>query len=176
MKYIYELIIVVILTIVLIALAYTNSFGQTVTTNICEAPATSCEWKYDVGTAVILEAEPEKDSYFVGWAGDKCYGTNPICKFNMPKGNLLAYAIFDLLPTENLYVFVYGKDGGRVVSNPAGIDCKMGMCEAKFPKNTVVTLTATALNGFTWRGLYCSGTGTCTTTMKTGRVINVRIK
>lgn len=172
MKYIIAFLIGLFSLIILFDIAYT----QTVTTNICEAPAAECKWNYAPGSSVTLEAIPDSDSYFAGWAGDKCMGTNPICSFKMPKENLFEYAIFELLPTETLYVYVFGKEGGRVTSVPVGMNCTMGMCEAKFLKGTKVVLTTTAPNGFTWRGLYCSGAGTCATTMTKARVLNVRIK
>jgi hypothetical protein len=171
MKY-FITFITIIFSLILFDLAY----PQTITTNVCEAPADECKWEFTKGDKITLEAEPESDSYFAGWAGDKCMGTNPICSFTMPNTDLFEYAIFELLPMENLYVYVFGKEGGRVTSVPAGINCTMGMCEAKFKRGIKVVLTATAPNGFTWRGLYCSGAGTCTTTMTKARVLNVRIK
>ena len=173
MKYFVAFIAILLSLIILQDLAY----PQSVITNICEAPATECKWEYAIGSPVELVAETDNDNYFAGWASNQCQGTNPICKFTMPKtGTPIVMAIFEPKPVETLYVYVFGNEGGRVTSVPAGIDCTMGLCEAKFPQGTNVVLTTVAPNGFTWRGLSCSGTGTCSTTMTKAKVLNVRIK
>jgi hypothetical protein len=54
-----------------------------------------------------------------------------------------------------------------VTSTPPGIDCG-GACTATFPRNTVVTLTASPaiLSVFDdWSGSGCNGDGPCTITM-----------
>ena len=56
---------------------------------------------------------------------------------------------------------------GSVVSLPAGIDCGQ-ICSSGFTGGTAVSLTATPAAGWTfagWSGA-CTGTGTCTVTMK----------
>lgn len=63
-------------------------------------------------------------------------------------------------PTVMLSTTVEGT--GRVVSQPAGIDCP-GQCSMKVAPGTHVTLTASAAEGWRldqWRG-GCSGTGAC---------------
>ena len=51
---------------------------------------------------------------------------------------------------------------GTITSSPAGISCPT-TCTASFPKNTQVTLTATAGSNYSFAGWSggCSGTGTC---------------
>jgi hypothetical protein len=77
-------------------------------------------------------------------------------------------AQFDLTPDlVTLIVSKSGRGDGRVTSLPIGIDCGGG-CQALFPRNTVVTLTA-ASNDISvfdgWRGSGCNGNGACTITM-----------
>jgi hypothetical protein len=60
-----------------------------------------------------------------------------------------------------------GNGGGRVTSLPIGIDCGGG-CQAAFPRNTVVTLTAAPNDTSVfnqWSGPGCSGNGTCSITL-----------
>lgn len=67
------------------------------------------------------------------------------------------------------YLLMTGKLGdvsGRITSQPPGIDCP-GRCTKRFPKGTVVTLSAISNfdSGFDgWNGA-CSGTGSCEITM-----------
>jgi hypothetical protein len=74
-----------------------------------------------------------------------------------------------LFNTAGLYLYVIntGNGGGTVTSSPSGISCG-GACSASFAGGAKVTLTATpnSTSSFTgWSGV-CSGTATCTVTMK----------
>jgi uncharacterized repeat protein (TIGR02543 family) len=69
-------------------------------------------------------------------------------------------------PGITLNVNKTGSGSGTVSSSPAGIDCG-SICSADFPKNTSVSLTATAATGSTftgWSGA-CSGNAACTLVM-----------
>jgi hypothetical protein len=73
----------------------------------------------------------------------------------------------------NLIVSKSGTGLGTVSSIPAGINCG-SICSASFPSDTSVTLTATYDYGSRfagWSGGECTGTGTCTVTMDTGKTI-----
>ena len=64
----------------------------------------------------------------------------------------------------SLTVSKTGVGTGTVTSDPPGINCGQD-CGEVFPKNTIVTLTATADPGSEfggWNGGGCSGTGACT--------------
>src|SRR5262245_17271569 len=68
------------------------------------------------------------------------------------------------LPDGVVAVTLDGDGGGRVVSSPDGLDCG-DLCEASFPPNTTVNLTATADDdaSFAGWGGDCSGAAsTCT--------------
>lgn len=63
---------------------------------------------------------------------------------------------------------VQSSAGGTVSSSPSGIAACQTTCSAAFAEGTVVTLSASAAQGFSftgWSGAGCSGTGTCTVTM-----------
>ncbi len=65
-----------------------------------------------------------------------------------------------------LLVVVEGQ--GRVVSDPAGIDCTQSPCSTLFPDGTTVSLTATSAAGskFAGWGVGCSGPGACSVTLR----------
>lgn len=60
-----------------------------------------------------------------------------------------------------LIVNVFGP--GRVTSEPAGIDCRAGLCSAEFERGSTVSLSAAPDDGagFSGWGGSCSGTGAC---------------
>lgn len=67
---------------------------------------------------------------------------------------------------------VTAPSGGKVVSNPAGINCP-GTCSASFPLGSTVTLAQTPNTGFVftgWTGA-CSGTAGCTVQMYGARSV-----
>lgn len=144
----------------------------------CFCATGNCEELKKIGEIAEYVAEPEPGWYFAGWLTNiSGCGTNPTCRFTVKNQRYYLYAIFAQQPQETLHVYVFGADGGRVTSNPAGIDCAAGSaCDASFPKGTKVILTATPAPGgkLTWRGLGCSGTGTCNTTMTKTKTLNVR--
>ena len=70
------------------------------------------------------------------------------------------------LDTHELTVSLAGTGSGSVSSTPSGIDCGAD-CSEIFPYGTVVTLTASADTGSTFKGWSgdCSGKGACMVTM-----------
>ncbi len=65
-----------------------------------------------------------------------CYGTGQ-CSFTMPNRDVHVDAINIPIAMEELRIYAYGKEGGRVVSLPVGIDCTApNICKASFPRDT----------------------------------------
>lgn len=66
-----------------------------------------------------------------------------------------------------MYQLTVSKKGqGTITSNVGGINCG-SVCNASYTSGTVVTLTAVAASGYTFKGWSgaCSGTGACSVTM-----------
>jgi hypothetical protein len=125
----------------------------------------TCAAGFPTGSSVTLTATPIAGSTFVGWSG-ACSGAEP-CIVPMNNDQIVG-AQFDLVPDlVTLTVTKSGRGDGAVTSLPVGIDCGGG-CQATFPRNTVVTLTARSNDTSVfdeWRGSGCNGDGTCTITM-----------
>ncbi len=83
--------------------------------------------------------------------------------------NCTVVATFNI-PTYTLGITFAGNGSGNVSSSPTGINCTSS-CSSQFSLNTVVTLTASSTVGqfAGWSGGICSGTGTCSVTMDTGK-------
>ena len=127
-----------------------------------DGPTGTCTAEFLAGTKVRLKAEAANGSKFLGWA--------PVNSCPKPK-NLTIEAgrthncqpVFErTVPVE--FLLQTGLDGsGRVVSEPAGIDCTQdavtgalsGQCAAIFPRDAIITLTAVPADGWTfvsWSG------------------------
>ncbi len=129
-----------------------------------------CDHHFDVGTEVTLSATPHSNSVFTGW-GDACSGTET-CTITMT-ANTHVTATFDRLYQVSLNKVRIGDGDGAVTSSPAGIDCGTA-CQATFPHQTEVTLTATpeADSHFVgWSGGDCSGDAPCTLTVTSARIL-----
>ncbi len=107
-----------------------------------------CSESYPHKTVVDLIAAPDAGSTFTGWSGDSDCTDGRVTL----KKNTACTAAFDEGAQATLTVTVSG--GGRVTSNPAGIDCGADCAEA-YDLGSVVTLTATPDPGHTfvnWSG------------------------
>jgi hypothetical protein len=105
--------------------------------------AEACGYELPAGTPVTLTAEGRQGWTFIGWRDQECEDTDP-CTFVLEGDRDLA-AVF--ARPNRLLVDVRGP--GRVVTDPAGVDCKgtndtqrTERCEADFPIDRVVTLRA----------------------------------
>ena len=94
-----------------------------------------CERYYLPGTAVTAGAAAAAGSTFLGWSTPACAGT-AACEVTLTRDAVSLVARFSPLRLELAFV---GR--GRVVSNPAGIDCPP-TCTAPYVPGTRVTLTA----------------------------------
>ena len=117
--------------------------------------ASSCSQALPSGTAVHLEAQPAAGMQFAGWSG-ACTGTSA-CDLTL-SADAQVGASFAAPPRETITVNLVGAGTGRVVSNPAGIDCP-GACAMAVPAGTPVALAATAdaTSHFEGYGAGCSG-------------------
>jgi Tol biopolymer transport system component len=125
-----------------------------------------CAADFPIGTGITLTAVPESQSQFDSWDGI-CSGQQNLCTFDLTSPEVLN-ARFTLEGTISVDV----SEGGRVVSDPAGIDCP-GVCTADFPNGSQVTVTATPAAGYNFKGWSgaCSGTGPCVVTMDRSKAV-----
>ena len=127
-----------------------------------------CSEVYDYGSQVTLTAAPAAGSTFGGWSGGGCSGTGNCVTTITDITNVTAsFAL------EKHTLTVTANGPGKVTSSPSGIDCGDD-CTEDIDHGTVVTLTAAPTAGGTftgWSGADCSGTGTCTVTMTTARMV-----
>jgi len=136
---------------------------------------TDCKEKYPKGTIVTLTATADANSTFTAWTG--CPKVNPdkTCTVTMNTNktvtaNFVSYA---------LTVTKTGTGSGTISSLPTGIDCGTD-CKEKYPKATVVTLTATADANSTftaWTGCpKVNPDKTCTVTMNANKTVTANFK
>ncbi len=117
-----------------------------------------CTLQVPLLTEVTLEASPAvAGTTFVGWSG-ACAGLG-LCQLAL-SADVSVIAAFAL--RNSLVVTRIGRGRGTVRSEPAGIECG-DTCSNIFPRDTEVTLTATAEPGSTFEGWSgaCAGLETC---------------
>jgi len=131
-----------------------------------------CGGKYPAefsrGTVVKLQAEPGAGHFHDRWRG-ACRGSKE-CQVRL-KRTRKVMAAFQLPQLFPLRVIVKGE--GRVTSSPKGLECSNGVCFGRFPKNSVVILTAIPGNDQTFKhwGGACLGGETCRVTLKRSRTV-----
>jgi hypothetical protein len=133
----------------------------------CGLGATQCATTIAGATAFTFDATPGENSIFAAWVGH-CSGTNPKCLLVIPDDtDVFVRAVFGWV--EVIDVQTAGSGEGRVVSNPAGIDCGE-KCAKAFTQDTPVTLTAMPKQGSKFAGWsgWCTGTSTQCTLRATG--------
>jgi hypothetical protein len=143
----------------------------------------ACSAIYPAGTVVTLTATPASGWTFTGWTSG-CTGTAP-CVL-AANGSVAVNANFAAVPTPaptpgtepapTLYrLSVNTRGPGSVSSNPNGIQCGQD-CSQRYPKGTVVTLTAQPETGASFRGWSsgpCRGTATSTCTVRLDERVSV---
>jgi hypothetical protein len=123
---------------------------------------------------VSLTATPHPGAHFVRWEGcDDQGGAN--CQVNVAEGHAKTVtAVFGGSPAATNPLAVSRTAGGKVTSEPAGIDCG-STCTASFPRNQNVKLIATPDPGgrFSgWAGQWCGGTNLeCVVTMDRAKTV-----
>lgn len=129
----------------------------------------TCETGFAEGTSLTLTATAQKGFVFAGWRGGDCTGTER-CSLVMRERTAIVASFEPAAVTRSLSVATTA--GGRVVSEPSGIDCGR-RCEASFADGIGITLTPDARKGSVfagWRGA-CSGRAPCSIVM--GRDLSV---
>jgi DNA-binding beta-propeller fold protein YncE len=131
---------------------------------------TICANEFKTGSQVVLSAQPDAHSAFVGWQVNgapsaTCAGTAD-CTVELNADTEVS-AEFERLPQRVLSVERMGSGAGTVTSAPAGIDCG-STCTEEFGEGRLVTLEAvaephSAFAGWTVAGnpSACPGTGSC---------------
>jgi len=132
---------------------------------VCNAPTQSgdtCSANFPAGTIVTLSASSQSGSSFAGWSG-ACAGTGS-CQVTMNQAQTVSATFNSANSIASLAVSLIGR--GSVTSSPSGISCP-NTCTASYAAGSNVTLTATAANGWRFRGWSgaCSGTDACSVTM-----------
>ena len=144
----------------------------------CDTECSSDVAHFDLGSTVVLTADPTTGSTFDGWSGDACDGSSDLeCAVTM-SGPKSVTATFSA-NTYTLEVSRSGSGTGNVTSTPSGIDLSAGDTSATFDHGTEITLTATAAgnSGFAeWRTGPCAGSTstTCTFTITDDTSVNAR--
>jgi hypothetical protein len=126
-----------------------------------DCPGT-CADTFAPGTQVTLTAQADADSLFEGWQG-ACSGTEP-CVVTMDTAKSVRAQFH--LQDRALRIEIAGPGAGQVNVEPSGISCE-SPCDVSGPIHSVITLTATPIDGsiFTGWSSPCSGTGSCTITL-----------
>ena len=133
----------------------------------------SCFASYRPDVLVTLSAEPDQYSYFSGWVDNDCTGIGD-CVVNMNQDRAIV-ARFEPI-RHALEVIV--NEGGRITSNPMGIDCGTD-CAEVFNAGTVIELSAEPDPLFelaAWRGENCVAPDVCTFTLTGTRAISAEFE
>ncbi|MHA2265851.1 MAG: InlB B-repeat-containing protein, partial [Candidatus Thorarchaeota archaeon] len=131
---------------------------------------TDCSEDYSYGTSVTLTPTADTGSTFAGWSGD------PDCDDGVITidSGITCTATFDL-QTFTLTADKAGSGTGSVTSSPSGIDCGAD-CSEDYLYGTVVTLTATPDNGYSfigWIGCDLPSGNICDMTMDSNKTVTV---
>ncbi len=120
----------------------------------------SCSSLFEQNTEIALHAVAQPGWRFVQWSGGACAGqTEPLCELQLAADTEVT-ATFEVLPPQySLAASVEG--GGRLISDPGGINCPAGSCTALFDPATQVQInvvTAASSTFLGWTEGPCEGT------------------
>ncbi len=129
-----------------------------VTSSTLDIDCTDECWANSPGfTEVALHAEPAPGSFFSAWSGD-CSGNTDTTQVTLTS-QFSKECVATFGRTMATVQTVVRHQGGRVTSQPAGIDCTDN-CSALFGLKQLVTLTVVPEPGFefkSWSGCHSSG-------------------
>ncbi|MGB0496459.1 MAG: InlB B-repeat-containing protein, partial [Kangiellaceae bacterium] len=129
-----------------------------------------CSENYEENTQVDLVATASSGYVFSAWSG-ACSGAGS-CSISMNSTKNVT-AIFEEEVLEQYELDVVVSGAGNVISSPSGIDCGSD-CSQTYDEGTLISLTATADDGFKfsqWSGA-CSGTTTCEVTIDSAKSVS----
>ena len=121
-----------------------------------------CDVTLPEGTQITLTAAADTGSQFDNWSGACTNSADCMLTMDSQKSVTGNFS----LTQHELMVSLIGDGGGKVTSQPAGIDCGED-CNQDYDYNTNVALSPAADSGSTfsgWSGA-CSGAGACEVTM-----------
>ncbi|MEM6861768.1 MAG: hypothetical protein AAF627_13610, partial [Myxococcota bacterium] len=136
----------------------------------------NCEARFPAGTEVELVAQAFAGGDFRGWSSPCPEPMSPRCLLTLVGGATVAVtASFDQSAFPLSVDFV-GDGEGRVVSEPAGLDCTAD-CTTTFERDSQVRLLATAEPGTVFEGWggACSGMN-CVLTMDEAQTVRARFE
>ena len=145
-------------------LAGTGSGAVTASPAAMTCSASSCTGTYTTGAWVTLHPVPSAGSIFTGWSG-ACGGTGDCTVAATSETTVTATFTID---KKTVYVTINGSGEGNVNSDPTGLTCGSGTCDAQFNALSTVKLMPTSNSGSVfagWSGGVCSGTGNCEFTL-----------
>ena len=135
----------------------------------------TCSTSVAANTSITLTAVPAAGQILRAWGGICTGAVGSTC--TLTRGGAVT-AAFEAAPAPDPVILSVGVTGeGRLVSQPAGIDCG-SICSAPFAPGTTVVLTATAATGQVlqgWGGSCAAATGnTCSLTLSQASSASVR--
>lgn len=148
------------------------------------ATGATCTSDQQVGASVTITAEPAASFVLRGWGG-ACAGTvGATCTVTMSDARTVSaeFGAAQAAGVQRLSLALTGTSG-RVVSTPAGIDCRVvveetsGSCAADFPAGGTVQLQATGSAGSTlgaWSGACTGNAAACSVTMSAAQSVGAQ--
>lgn len=145
--------------------------------NATGSPIGTCDTQLDDNTQVSLTATAETGSAFTGWSGgDVACGSASPCSLTVSDTRTITATFESASATQTLTVVGGGSGSGRVVSDPAGIDCTISGgtaagtgCANSFASGTTVELQVQDGTLVGWGGA-CSG-ASCSVVMDQARTV-----
>ncbi len=111
-----------------------------------------CNETYANGTRVTLQANAAQGSIFAGWSGDcASWGMSTTGQLDIHTDQYCS-AIFRVPQIGSYTLSVWPGEGGAIVSDVGAINCPSSSCQAAYAPGTQVTLTASALPGYSFAG------------------------
>lgn len=131
-----------------------------------------CTETFPVDTTVVLSAEANTGFVFSGWDGEVCTGSG-LCSITLENDALVSATFVEQSSNDPFLLTVTPSDFGTISSASNDILCGEN-CSASFPDQTIVSLTAEPINGYSfvgWSGA-CSGVEACVVQMSQNQTVS----